>query len=218
MDNLQSEQPTNQPVRQVRGLPEIREVVSVLAREYSFEVLRELHHRGWSGASEIARELGIHVATAMRKLAELETLGFLEKRNRSASRVVEYRLASPRIEILVDFDEQARAVSQDAWAKAEKILVKERPNRNVVAETDEKGKRVRRLVFTTRGRWRAAGRVLELTDLEGGFLWHVPFGSDEARPVAYVCRQAGIEGAVDVARILEFLEEMERLEIVEVVR
>ena len=211
---MQAEQQGNQG----RGLPEIREVIAVLAREYSFEVLRELHHRGWSGAAEIARELGIHVATAMRKLAELEALGLLEKRDRAASRVVEYRLASPRIEIVVDFDEQARAVSQDAWGRAGTVLVKERPNRNVVAETDEEGKRVRRLVFTTRGRWRAAGRVLDLTDLEGRFLWHVPFGSEEARPVADVCRAAGIEGAVDVARVLEFVEEMERLGIVEVVR
>ena len=73
---------------QTADLKEAREVMTALAREYCIDLLRELHGTGWSTASEVARNLGIHVATAMRKLSELEALQLLEKRVRAGSDLV----------------------------------------------------------------------------------------------------------------------------------
>lgn len=189
-----------------------------MANAYSIELLKELHALGWSTATELAREMGIHVATAMRKLAELEPLGLLEKRTRTASRVVEYSLARPRLEIILDIEAEARRAAKGAWGRAEKLFVKEKPNKNVVVEADEQEGQVRQLVFVKGLRWRTVARKLELTDREGRFLWHMPFGSQKALPVAEVCRQAGIKFALQVSKILEFVEEMERLGVVEIVR
>ncbi|TLZ78222.1 MAG: helix-turn-helix transcriptional regulator, partial [Methanobacteriota archaeon] len=80
--------------------------------------LRELHGTGWSTASEVARNLGIHVATAMRKLSELEALGLLEKRVREGTDLVEYRSVGGRVEIVLDFDGEAKAAARDAWSVA----------------------------------------------------------------------------------------------------
>ncbi|HII41128.1 MAG TPA: helix-turn-helix transcriptional regulator [Thermoplasmata archaeon] len=197
---------------------EARGLIEALAREYSVEILQELHARGWSSASELAREMGIHIATAMRKLAELETLGLLEKRSRLGADVMEYRLAIPRIEIVLDFEADAKAASRDAWRQAERIFVKEHPDRKVVLESDDRARRVRRILFLKVLRRRTEARTLELAEAEGAFLWHIPFASEPARSVAELCRRGGIENALQVSRILEFVTEMERMGVVDVAR
>ncbi len=207
-----------QPIAQPQDVAAARGVIEALAREYSIELLRELHARGWSSASELAREMGIHVATAMRKLAELESLGLLEKRPRSDADVTEYRLARPRIDIVLDFDAEAKATSRDAWREAERILVKEHPNRKVLLESDDQARRVRRILFLTVLRRRTEARAMQLAEAEGAFLWHLPFASEPARSVADVCRKGGIQSALQVSRILAFVAEMERLGVVDVAR
>ncbi len=174
--------------------------------------------RGWSSASELAREMGIHVATAMRKLAELAALGLLEKRSRPGSDVLEYRLARSRVDIVLDFDADAKAASRDARRQAEHVFVRERPNPKVLVESDDGARRVQRVLFLTVLRRRTNARKLELSEPEGRFLWHLPYASEAARSVAEICRQAGIENPLVVARLLDFVREMERLGILEVVR
>ena len=207
-----------QPITQARDVAAARTVIEALAREYSVELLQELHARGWSSASELSREMGIHVATAMRKLAELESLGLLEKRARPAADVTEYRLARPRVEIVLDFEAEAKAASRDAWREAARILVKERPNRKVLLESDDQARRVRRILFLKVLRRHTEARTMELAEAEGAFLWHLPFASEAARSIAEVCRRGGIENPLQVSRILAFVAEMERLGVVDVAR
>lgn len=195
-----------------------RGLIEALAREYSIEILQELHARSWSSASELAREMGIHVATAMRKLAELEALGLLEKRLRAAGDVTEYQLTQPRVEIVLDFEADAKAASRDAWRAAERVLVREHPNRKVLLESDDRARRVRRVLFLKVLRRRTEARTMELAETEGTFLWHLPFASESARSVADVCRRGGIENPLQVSRILAFVTEMERLGVIDVAR
>ncbi len=207
-----------QPVSKASEVSSTRSLLEALAREYSIELLQELHARGWSSASELSREMGIHVATAMRKLAELEGLGLLEKRPRADADVIEYRLAKPRVEIVLDFEADAKAASRDAWRQAERVLVKEHPNRKVLLESDDQSRRVRRILFLKVLRRRTEARTMELAETEGAFLWHLPFASESARSVADVCRRGGIENPLQVSRILAFVAEMERLGVIDVAR
>ncbi len=217
-DNYSCNLPDVQQSPGTANLAAARELIAALAREYSVELLQELHARGWSSASEMARDMGIHVATAMRKLAELESLGLLEKRVRSGTDMVEYRLLNPRLEIVLDLASAAKASAKDAWGQADRILVKEKPNSKILLEGDEKIRRVRRILFLKFLRRRTEARTLELAEVEGTFLWHVPFASEEARSVANICRHGGIERPLDVSRILEFVREMERMGVIEVAR
>ncbi len=162
--------------------------------------------------------MGIHVATAMRKLAELESLGLLEKRSRADADVTEYCLTRPRVEIVLDFDAEAKSNARDAWREAERVLVKEHPNRKVLLESDDQARRVRRILFLTVLRRRTEARAMDLAEAEGAFLWHLPFASEPARSVADVCRKGGIESPLQVSRILAFVSEMERLGVVDVAR
>jgi DNA-binding HxlR family transcriptional regulator len=195
-----------------------RDLIAALGKEYALEILQELHELGWSTASELARDLGIHVATAMRKLAELDSLGLLERRTRDATDTVEYFLKKPRLEIVLDFAAVTKASAKGALGRAERLMVREKPNRKVILESDEIAHRVRRVLFLKFLRRRTEARVLELSDLEGRFLGQLPYASETARSVAEVCQRAGIESPLHLSRILEFVGEMERLGIVEVVR
>ena len=162
--------------------------------------------------------MGIHVATAMRKLGELESLGLLEKRTREASDVVEYRLLNPRLDIVLDFASAAKSAAKGAWSRADRILVKEKPNAKILLESDDEHRRVRRLLFLKFLRRRTQAQTLDLAETEGAFLWHMPFGSERARSVADICRRSGIENPLHVSRILDFVREMERMGVIEVAR
>ena len=102
----------------------VREVVTVLSREYAMEILEDLFVRGRSTASEVARELGIHVATAMRKLAEMEALGLVSRRVRPGTNLDEYALKNPRIELVFDLAAEARARAAEATDGASKTFVR----------------------------------------------------------------------------------------------
>ncbi len=207
-----------QLISQAPAIAASRGIIEALAREYSVELLQELHLRGWSSASELAREMGIHVATAMRKLAELESLGLLDKRRRPGTDIAEYRLTKPRLEIVLDFDRDASAASRDAWRRADRIVVKEHPNRKLLLESDDQARRVRRILFLKVLRRRTEARAMELSEPEGRFLWALPYASEAGRSVADVCRRAGIESPFQLSRILEFVKELERKGVVEVVK
>src|SRR5436309_8484784 len=146
MTAIRSNLQANQPLA-ASDIGHTQSVLASLAREYSLEILQELHGRGWSTASEVARNLGIHVATAMRKLAELEALGLVTDRTRDGSDLTEYGLASSRIEIVIDLDSVAENASKVAGDAARHTLVRSRPNRNVFVEADEHRLIVQRLSF-----------------------------------------------------------------------
>jgi hypothetical protein len=154
----------------------------------------------------------------MRKLAELESMKLLKKKVRRGNNVVEYNLNFPRLEIILDFDDETRKAMEGAWSHAEKTLVREKPHKNIVAEVGEEQERVLRLVFIKGRRLRSAVTIMELTELEGRFLWHIPFSSQNRLSVADICRKASIENPLHVAKILEFVKEMKRLGVLEVVR
>ena len=202
----------------VADIGHTKSILASLAREFSLEILQELHGRNWSTASEVARNLGIHIATAMRKLAELVAMGLVTDRTRNGSELTEYGLASARIEIVIDLDSVAKNASKTAGDAARHTLVRERPNRNVLAEADEERRVVQRLSFVRGLRWRTVVRTLELTEDEGRFLFRLPFASEPPRYVATIAKEAGVEGGPRIAKLLEFIEEAERLGVIEVVR
>ncbi len=214
MDNL----PNNKQTTRVTDAEHVREVATILSREYSLEILGELHARGWCTASEVARELGIHIATAMRKMSEMESTGLVTRRVRSETNLEEYAVTNPRIEVVLDLEEEARTAGDDAKVRAARTFVRERPNRKVIAEADEERGRIVRLVLVKGPRWRSAVETLALTEDEGRFLFHIPFASARAESVAAVCAKAGISDPLRVARVLGFVEEAEKMGVVEVVR
>lgn len=76
----------------------------VLGKEHCLDVMASVHASGWSTASEVARDLNIHIATAVKYLSELNELELLKRRTRKGKtrEAFEYRTKSSRIRVEVD--------------------------------------------------------------------------------------------------------------------
>ncbi len=80
----------------------------VLGKDHSLDILESIHSCGWSKASDIAKELDLHVATASKYLAELEEIDVLESREAKGKtrQVIEYRIKDPKIELTYDISKK----------------------------------------------------------------------------------------------------------------
>jgi DNA-binding IclR family transcriptional regulator len=90
------------------------EAVMIQSVDRAVSILDMLAQNGWSGGSEVARELGVHRSTALRLLGTLERNGMVERDARTAK----YRLGT-RLQQLarlvtgeVDLREQARPICE----------------------------------------------------------------------------------------------------------
>ena len=57
-----------------------RQAATLLSGEYSLEILRQLRDGKWHLSSEVARDLGIHGATASRFTPRMADLGLVGRR------------------------------------------------------------------------------------------------------------------------------------------
>jgi predicted transcriptional regulator len=82
----------------------IRKLLFVLGKEHCLDVMINLHKNEWQTASEVARDLHIHIATAVKYLSELHELGLVNRRvKRGKTRVAfEYQIKNPRVKIEFD--------------------------------------------------------------------------------------------------------------------
>jgi len=81
--------------------------IEALAGNFAFPILRTLNEKGWCIASDISKEIGIHITTASKHLSKLYEAGILERRLRDSKprKAFEYRLLSPRIAVELDLRE-----------------------------------------------------------------------------------------------------------------
>jgi predicted transcriptional regulator len=97
----------------------LRKMLFVLGKEHCLDVMISLHNNSWQTASEVARDLRIHIATAVKYLSELHDLGFLNRRiKRGKTReAFEYQLKDSKV--LIEFDLTS--------LKGKKIRAEEKP-------------------------------------------------------------------------------------------
>jgi hypothetical protein len=86
---------------------ESRRVLEALAGEHGLPILRFLHGRDWSLASEVAHGLSVHTSTASKYLDAFFKAGFLDRAKHVAKRPTHaYRLKSPVIRLEFDLAER----------------------------------------------------------------------------------------------------------------
>jgi hypothetical protein len=83
---------------------ELRRELFVLGKEHCLDVMVNLFKNDWQTASEVARDLHIHIATAVKYLSELYEIGLVNRRvKRSKTReAYEYQLKNPNVKIEFD--------------------------------------------------------------------------------------------------------------------
>lgn len=86
---------------------DIKKMLFVLGKVHCLDVMINLYKNDWQTASEVADDLKIHIATAVKYLSELHELGLVGRRvKRSKTReAYEYQLKNPKIIIELDISE-----------------------------------------------------------------------------------------------------------------
>ena len=86
---------------------EIQQILSVLGTEGILDTLLCVKERDWVTASEVADEMGTHVATAVKRLSGLYDIGILDRRVRKGRTrsAQEYSLISSSFGLDIDLDE-----------------------------------------------------------------------------------------------------------------
>lgn len=164
-----------------------------LSRDYAEGFFRLLVNYHDISASEAASRLGIHIRTAqdfLDTLAELEILSKEEvyERKRPYNR---YSLAQQDIGLQIDLDSLFR---NDSGESDFDRPIRERKGSGVKFTTARGGDRIA-AVSTWSGKGRdGAERRISLTAPQGRFLYHLPFPTAAAMPVAEIMRKAGVGG------------------------
>jgi predicted transcriptional regulator len=98
---------------------DIRRMLFVLGKEHCLDVMINLNKNGWQTASEVAKDLNIHIATAVKYLSELYELELVDRRVKRGKtrKAFEYQMRDPKVRI--EFDLSA--------LRAKPLSVGERP-------------------------------------------------------------------------------------------
>lgn len=85
---------------------ELQKNLVYLGKEFALDILFFVNDNEWSTASEVAKGLELHVATAVKHLSELDEIDILEKRTRKGKTrsASEYKVKRKRITIDIDLD------------------------------------------------------------------------------------------------------------------
>ena len=86
---------------------DMRRMLFVLGKEHCLDVMIYLYKNDWQTASQVARGLKIHIATAVKYLSELHELDFLDRRLKKGKtrESFEYQLKNPKINIELDISQ-----------------------------------------------------------------------------------------------------------------
>ena len=198
-------------------------IASILGKEHSIAILEELFISPWSSASEIAQELSIHIATAVKYLEEFRVGKIVEARVRKtkAREAFEYKITNPDINLNLNISNTVLEKADLAFEQSKKTLIKENVNKKLNYEWNEEQQKIIRINILRDG---SLGRRVEvkksivLTNLEGRFIWNLPYASEQPKQVIEICKRSGIDKKTDIMKIMEFIKMLQNDEILEVIK
>lgn len=189
----------------------------LLWKPLNIKILEILYFRKWQTASEIASFLGIHISTAVKYLSEFEEVRILEKRMRESKprKSMEYKLIDPKIEITLSLKNLIEEEEKIILKKSKKIHIREKKDIDASFEWNEKREVIKKINFMVSGQRRIIMDFLELNEIEGKFLWNLPYPSEDFKSVFEICKKAGLSNPLEIEVCLKLVEKLEN-ELVEV--
>lgn len=197
-------------------------ILGVLGKEFTMPIFENLYIRGWMTASEIARELSVHISTAQSYLESMAKKKLLKQRLRHERKnLVEYSLINPSIDIRIDIGELIEKKAEAARKKAENMYIKERSDDKISYEWDEVNRKILTINIMKKSkaqkRYEITSRI-QLTDVEGRFLWFIPHPTESPENLGKIARDAGITNSFDFIKIVELVEMLAFEKIIELTK
>ena len=194
-------------------------VLSELGKEHALSILEILFIRGPRTASEVARELDIHISTSQAYLESLQNFGVLGCGPREGRKgLVEYSLVNPNLIITIDLAKILDAKAKVARGKAAVYMIRERAGAKISYEWNEPERKILKINFMERSK--ALGRLniarsIQLSEVEGRFLWALPQSTEARSSVLEVAHKARVDGPLDLIPIIELVEMLSREKVLE---
>jgi len=187
----------------------------LLSRDYAEGFFRLIVVYHSISASEAASRLGLHIKTAQDFLESLTELGVLirEEVHENKRPYFRYRLEDPVLGFELNLSRLFGAGNARAWLSR---LVRERKNAPVIFNIVDGHRYISSIVVHTgQGRERRERRV-NLTRMQGRFLYHLPFPTAAPMTVADIMEAAGIGGEFrgEIIDLVQFLQDHGVIEMV----
>jgi len=185
-------------------------ILGILGKELTIPIFENLYMKGWMTASEIARELSVHISTAQTYLESMTKKKLLKQRLRHTRRnLVEYSLKNPLIDVKIDVKTIISKKVEIARKKAQIMFIKEKTADLISYEWDEDNRKILRINIMKKSkslnRLRIA-KAIQLTDVEGRFLWFIPHPTENPKNVIQIAQDAEITHSFDLIKIVDLVE------------
>lgn len=171
---------------------QISRLSALLAKEYAESFIRLLVMYRDISASEAASRLDLHIKTAQDFLEELLHLGIVEKKEVFEKKrpYFRYTLIKEKLTIEIDFTaiyDSSNEGDQLDWH------IKEKMNAGATFTTSADNTYISSVSFMVgEGRKRKV-RKISLTELQGRFMFYLPFPSANFMSISEIMKNAGIE-------------------------
>jgi predicted transcriptional regulator len=187
---------------------------ALLSKDYAGEFFRLLVTYQDISASEAASRLNLHIKTAQDFLDGLEEQGVVSKEEVYEKKRPYYRytLKKSELDIRVDL---TSFFEENAIKDKLKWKIREKKNSGAMFKTASNSNRIASVhFFTGKGR-DLKERVLNLTNSQGIFLYHLPFPTEPCMNVLEIIKKAQINDAytpeiVDIIDVLQLNKLIEK--------
>jgi hypothetical protein len=189
-----------------------KRLAMVLGKEMTGRILASLYTNPYQSASDIARGIHIHIATAQKYLVDMRHCGLLESRwRRNSNRPTEeYWLAKKKFDIQVDLEQIPKR--NDLERRAAEIFIKKIESDMVAFDTDIGHRKITEIILMDGQENGRIGQRIKLDDIEGRFTWHLPSHADPPLSVLELAERAGI-GPDGLPQIIELVERLATIEL-----
>ena len=185
---------------------------SYLSKEYAYPFFTLLVNYQNLSASEAASRLGLHIRTAQDFLEGLTDLGLLSRKEVYEKKRPYYRYTLETDRILIDVNLNNIAIQRSENDLDMKI--REKKNNGANFSLSRNGKKISFVsLWTGNGRDRKEQKI-SLTDVQGTFLYFLPFPNAQPLSILEIIIKAGFEAEV-APEILDIVGLLKEYEIIE---
>jgi len=194
----------------------VSRISTLFSKVFAEDILKLLLIYNDISASEAATRLGLHIKTAQDFLEELSFFDIVEKREVYEKKrpYFRYTLKQKKLTINVDFSSLYDPEPKEEDSKLNQ-KIKEKLNAGATFTTSSDNTFISSVSFITgEGRNRKV-RKISLTNLQGRFLYHLPFPTADYLTIREILQKAGVAES-NKSEILDIVQVLDENKIIEV--
>lgn len=191
----------------------VKRYANILSKLFAEDILKILVNYQDISASEAATRLNLHIKTAQDFLEELTLLGIVERRVVYEKKRPYYRYKLKKYEFTINVDLSQLMDSNSIEDIQTNLKIREARNTDAVFSIARSSDYISSVtIFIGEGR-RKKQRKISFTQIQGKFLYHLPFPTAAALSITDIMQQAGVDRQ-HLAEIRDIVDHLIQLGII----